>query len=334
MGKPRVLLILTGGTITMVQDPVGGVLIPASKPEHLIEAVPHLRKLADLDLRAISNIDSSDLQPELWSEIARVIVETQADYDGYVVTHGTDTLAYTAAALALLIENPKPIICTGAQRPLTGDLISDAQLNLAHAVEAATLDLGEVCVAFGNQLLRGGRAHKQSVFHLEAFTSFGVPALGEFGVRVRLTGGHRRRSDAPIGLRPHAFDNRVAWLPIFPGMNPVILDQLVALGTRGIFLQGYGAGNVPTQSRSLIPNIHAAVDCGVAVVLGTQCRLGGVESLYATGQAAITAGAISAGDMTPEMTVVKLMWALGQTQSLIEIQTLLETSVAGERNTL
>jgi L-asparaginase/Glu-tRNA(Gln) amidotransferase subunit D len=117
-------------------------------------------------------------------------------------------------------------------------------------------------------------------------------------------------------------------------MNPVILDQLVALGTRGIFLQGYGAGNVPTQSRSLIPNIHAAVDCGVAVVLGTQCRLGGVESLYATGQAAITAGAISAGDMTPEMTVVKLMWALGQTQSLIEIQTLLETSVAGERNTL
>lgn len=333
MGKPRILLILTGGTITMVQEPERGVLVPASKPDDLIAAVPHLQRMVDLDLRVISNIDSSDLQPELWSDIARTIVETQAEYDGYVVTHGTDTLAYTAAALALLIEHPKPIICTGAQRPLTGDHISDAPINLAHAVEAATLDLGEVCIAFGSRLLRGSRAHKLSAFHYEAFTSFGVPALGEFGGRVQLAGGHRRRSVDPMRLRPHELERQVAWLPIFPGMNPLLLDQLVACGIRGLFLQGYGAGNVPTHARSLIPGIQAAVEHGVAVVLGTQCRVGGMDALYATGQAALDAGAISAGDMTPEMTVVKLMWALGQTRSLAELQALLEMSVAGERDT-
>src|SRR3712207_3556078 len=103
MPKPRILLLLTGGTITMVPDPERGVLVPASQPDHLIAAIPQLQRMVDLDLRLISNIDSSDLQPELWIDIARTIVETEADYDGYVVTHGTDTLAYTAAALALLI---------------------------------------------------------------------------------------------------------------------------------------------------------------------------------------------------------------------------------------
>lgn len=333
MAKPRILLLLTGGTITMVPDAERGVLVPASQPEHLIAAIPQLQRMADLDLRVISNIDSSDLQPELWIDIARTIVETEDAYDGYVVTHGTDTLAYTAAALALLIEHPRPIICTGAQRPLLGDQISDAPLNLAHAVEAATLDLGEVCVAFGSQLLRGSRAHKLSAFHYEAFTSFGIPALGAFGGRVQLAGGHRRRDAEPMRLRAHAFERRVAWLPIFPGMDPLLLDQVVAFGSRGIFLQGYGAGNVPTHMRSLIPGIAAAVERDVAVVLGTQCRVGGMESLYATGQAAMEAGAISAGDMTPEMTIVKLMWALGQTQSLAELQALLQTNVAGERDT-
>lgn len=331
MDTPRVLTIFTGGTIAMVRSQQTGTLAPPASPTDLLSALPQLRRLADLDIVVLSNIDSSDLQPELWGEIAKTIHSAQDQYDGFVITHGTDTLAYTAAALSLLLDTAKPIICTGAQRPLVGELVSDAPLNLAHAVEAATLDLGEVCVVFGSQLLRGSRAHKLSEFHFEAFTSFGTPPLGSFGVTCRLGALHKHRSPGPTLLRSTEFDARVAWLPVYPGMHPRQIDVLVDAGARGIYLQGYGAGNIPTLERSLVPAIARATERGVTVLIGTQCSFGGVESIYATGLAALDAGAISAGDMSPEMSIVKLMWALGQTDRQAEIARLLTTSIAQER---
>lgn len=330
MPKPKVLLIFTGGTIAMIRKSPHDVLTPPEQPADLLDVVPQLRRLADIDISIVSNIDSSNLQPELWPQIAQLIVDTQHQYDGYVITHGTDTLAYTAAALSLFIDTSKPIICTGSQRPLVGDISSDAPLNLAHAVEAATLDIGEVCVAFGNKLFRGSCTHKLSEFHFDAFTSFDTPILAEFGVRTRLFNEHQPRRNEPIKLRSLLLDPRVAWLPVYPGMSPVILEQLLVLGIRGLYLQGYGAGNIPTLSRSLVPIVQTAVDTGVSVVIGTQCSRGGVETLYATGQAAFEAGVISAAQMTPEMAIVKLMWALGQATDREEIREIMEQPYAKE----
>jgi L-asparaginase len=224
------------------------------------------------------------------------------------------------------------VIVTGSHLPLVGHVATDAMLNLAHAVEAATLDIGEVAVAFGPVLLRGSRVHKHSEYHFDAFSTPNAPLLGEFGIRTRLTGIEVPKRSHRIELRNVTMNLKVQQLSIFPGMSPQVIEQAIAAGIKGLVIHGYGAGNVPTGHRSLLPAIARATEEGITVVISTQCTQGGVEVLYATGQAAIDAGAISAGDMTQEMTIVKLMWALGQSSSLADVRQIMERTYAHEHS--
>lgn len=326
--KPRILLVSTGGTITMLANGEGS-LSPCLDAEQLLVRVPELRQLAEVDVLPLVSLDSTNLQPDLWLRLSQVIFERMAAYDGFVVTHGTDTLVYTAAALSLMLQElPKPIVLTGAQVPLD-EIGSDGRTNLINAFRVAILDLAEVVVVFGSQIIRGPRAKKTSVFDLQAFTSVNAPPLGSIGLSIRLSEPHRVRGRRKPLLRAFLAPE-VAMIPVYPGLKPEIIDFL-ASSHRGIVLEGYGSGNIPTEGRSLCPAITAATQRRVPVVVCTQCMVGSTEmELYQVGRAALKAGAIPAMDMTPESTLVKLMWVLGQTSDPGTVESMMQKSFVGE----
>ncbi len=323
----RILIITTGGTVTMVRTPAG--LRPCQNADSLHEHVPELDQMATIDVQRLANIDSSNLQPSLWQDLARAIVARIDRYDGIVVTHGTDTLSYTAAALSFMLKDlPKPVVITGAQIPL-GEIGSDGRANLVNAVRIATSDLAEVVVVFGAQVIFGTRAKKTSVFDMQAITSVNELPLGTIGLFTRFNLPYRRRDTRRCTCR-EAIDDRVALLQMFPGFDPALLDY-AAKTHHGIVIAGYGTGNLPTEGRSLIPAIHQATTRGVPVVVCTQCIMGSTQmELYQVGRTALEAGAIPGLDMTPETAVVKLMWVLGQTRSLDRITELMLQPLASE----
>lgn len=326
--RPRLLLISTGGTITMFRN-ADGTLAPCADSRALLESVPELKLLADIDVRAVANVDSSNLQPDLWLPLARTIYENMGKYDGFVVTHGTDTLSYTAAALSFMLQElGKPVVITGSQVPLE-DIGSDGRANLINAFRVAIDDLAEVVVVFGSLIIRGTRAKKTSAFDLQAFTSANAPPIGTIGLSMKFDGWYRRRSKKKPLLRPF-LNQEVAMLPVYPGLKPQVLVYLSTTHA-GIILEGYGAGNIPTAEKSLVPAIREASARSVPVVVCTQCLVGSTEmELYQVGRAALQAGAIPAMDMTPETALVKLMWVLGQANDLRSIDSMMQKSFAGE----
>lgn len=324
MQRARVLVLLTGGTILMEPEPGDDVLRLPAEPAGLAQA-------GETDVISVANLDSCNVQPELWTQLAQQIAHNASRYDGFVVVHGTDTMAFTSSALALLLETTKPVVCTGAQVPLSCKGRSDGVLNLTHAIQTASLDIGEVCVVFGGKILRGSRVRKRSAFHLDAFFSPSTPLIGEFGVNTSLSSTRQRRGTGAVVLRSDRFDQRVAWLPLYPGMSADLLQAAVASGAKGLFLQGFGMGHIPTLPPQFLRTLHRIVSSGVSVVLGTQCIEGGGPSVYALAQAAEAIGIISVTDMTPEMTVTKLMWALGQSLLPDRVRHIMETEVARER---
>lgn len=327
--QPRILLVSTGGTITMLSDGEGG-LSPCADAGMLLERVPELRALAVVDVLPLVNVDSSNLQPGLWVRLAQAIYERMPFYDGFVVTHGTDTMAYTAAALSFLLQElPKPVVITGSQVPLE-DLGSDGRSNLINAFRVATLDLAEVALVFGSLIIRGPRAKKTSVFDMQAFTSVNAPPLGSIGLTIRLQEPYRLRSKRKPLLRAF-LDPDVAMVPAYPGIRPAVVEYLTSTH-RGLVLEGFGSGNLPTEGEaSLCPAIAAATGRGVPVVVCTQCMVGSTEmELYQVGRAALQAGAIPAMDMTPETTLVKLMWVLGQARDLPTVESMMLKSFVGE----
>ena len=278
---------------------------------------------------SVANLDSSNLTPDLWAVIARAIFQRMKDFDGFVVAHGTDTLCYTASALAFFLQElNKPVILTGAQVPLE-EIGSDGRANLINAVRVAISELAEVAVVFGSLVIRGTRAKKMSVCDMQAFISVNDVPLGTIGLAIRFSEFARLRSRRKPMLRVFLNDN-VAMVPVYPGMNPEIITFL-ARTHKGIVIEGYGAGNIPTGEKSLIPAISTAIAAGVPVVVCTQCIIGSTEmELYQVGRAALDAGAIPAMDMTPETTMVKLMWVLGQTTDVTTIDSMMQKSFIGE----
>ncbi|HNX74476.1 MAG TPA: asparaginase [Candidatus Rifleibacterium sp.] len=327
-GRPRVLILTTGGTITMLRGPRGD-FYPCEDARSLIEKIPELNQLAVIEVLSVANLDSSNLTPDLWAVIARAIFQRMKDFDGFVVAHGTDTLCYTASALAFFLQElNKPVILTGAQVPLE-EIGSDGRANLINAVRVAISDLAEVAVVFGSLVIRGTRAKKMSVCDMQAFISVNDVPLGTIGLAIRFNESARLRSRRKPMLRVFLNDN-VAMVPVYPGMNPEIITFLASTH-KGIVIEGYGAGNIPTGEKSLIPAISAAISAGVPVVVCTQCIIGSTEmELYQVGRAALDAGAIPAMDMTPETTMVKLMWVLGQTTDVTTIDSMMQKSFIGE----
>ncbi len=324
--RKRVLLLHTGGTLGMTGTP----LEPGDFQETLTLRVPELSEIAELETRIVCNLDSTDLGPVEWSKLATIIAKERPRVDGAVIIHGTDTMAYTASALAFALQGlDMPVILTGAQRPLSS-VRTDARRNLQDAVEVATGDICEVGICFDGLLLRGCRAVKNDAGRYRAFTSPGLPPLAEFGLSIDLGVNARTRPGRPFRCEPD-FDPQVAVVFVHPGLKPAILARMLSSDDiKGVVVAALGVGNLPTKTRALAPVIRDAVDRGIVVVAVTQwggsVRLGA----YKTGEGLRDAGAISGGRMRVQAAVPKLMHALANHADPVIRRAYLELDIAGE----
>ncbi len=334
---PRLLLLLTGGTLLMTPtDPgkgrPGSISIDEERMiRDLVREVPSLGRLADFDTRLLFQMDSANMQPSHWLTLAREIHAALPSYDGVVVVHGTDTMAYTASALALLLGPlPKPVVLTGAQRPLI-EARTDARQNLVDAALVATLAVPEVAIVMGSRVMRGARATKRDAWSLDAFESPNCAPLVELGIGVELA-PHVR---APEPLAP--FDDRlesgVLAVRVFPGLDPALVRGALRLGVKGLVLTAYGSGTLPNQGGSLIPALEEARERDVPVLVVSQCHRGFVDlRQYEGGASAAAAGAISGGDMTTEAAIAKMMIGLGRYGNGEALRRFLAANVVGERD--
>ena len=334
-----ILIIYTGGTIGMVQDPETGTLVPIDF-RHISDHVPELRKFG-YQLHSVSFEpvkDSSNIDPLIWKKIAEIIEEGYSHFDGFIILHGTDTMAYSASALSFMLENlQKPVIFTGSQLPI-GLLRTDGRENLITAIEiAAAMDNGtpavpEVCIYFDNKLTRGNRTTKMSAEHFDAFASPNYPPLAEVGLHLKYFPSLIRYIPDEKTLAVHkSFDTNVAILKLFPGINRKLVQAIINIeGLRAIIVETFGSGNAPTY-KWFLDDLRDFIDAGGIILNVTQCHGGSVEmGLYETSRQMMAAGVVSGADITFEASVTKLMHLLGRYQSRDQIVESLKTSLAGE----
>ncbi len=293
----------------MVHEGDPGHLVPSEQTPDLERYVPSLAQVADIDGRMVSNVDSSDLTPKDWARLAQAIVDAHNDYDGFVVLHGTDTMAFTACALSFMLSGDhKPIVLTGSQRPLR-EPRTDARVNLVHSAICATMGIREVGLYFGNHLFRGNRATKTSVDAYDAFASPNHPPLVEIGVDIEQVSPALERTE-PLQLHT-GFETNISVISTFPGMSPAVIDSIVDSGSKAVVLRGFGEGNLPIAGWPQA--IRRATDADVQVLVASQCRTGSSRpGRYAGSDSAEDAGALFLGDMTGEAAVVKAMCLLGR----------------------
>lgn len=336
--KSKVLLIYTGGTIGMMQDVKSGQLKPFDFA-HLTEQIPELKKF-DVQLSAYSfdkPIDSSNMHPDIWVKIAKTIEKNYSAYDGFVILHGSDTMAFTASALSFMLENlAKPVILTGSQLPI-GTIRTDGKENLITAIEiAAAKENGkpivpEVCIYFEYQLYRGNRTHKYNAEHFQAFNSANYPILAEAGVHLKYN--HSAIAKVPKQkLKVHTKLNlNIAILKMFPGISKEVVDAILnTKGLKGLILETFGAGNAPTE-KWLIDSLSKAIKKGIVIYNVTQCNAGAVEQgKYETSAALKKIGVLGGADITTEAAVTKMMFLLGNYSSENEIKNQLTKNLRGE----
>lgn len=327
--KPRVLILHTGGTLGMRPRQPDRALAPDEFGSAVLEQVPEVREIAAVEARVFCNIDSSDVTPAHWMALAREIASSIAGYDGIVITHGTDAMAYTASALSYVLDGlPRPVILTGAQRPLA-DPHSDGRGNLVGAVELATRAIPEVGIYFDGVLLRGNRTMKRSSFAYAAYRSPNFPPLAEIGMEVRLL--VEPRSPGGTCRVTGGFEPRVVAVRLLPGQPTEPLAALASTGIGAVLVQAFGVGNVPVVDRGFAHAIDTLTAAGIVVAIGSQSMHGRVDlSRYAGGRLAAEAGAVGAGDMTVEAAVVKLMYLLATCGGPLEVKARLGVPIAGE----
>mgnify|MGYP000927974276 CR=1 FL=1 len=336
--KPSVLVIYTGGTIGMIRNPHNGALEPFDF-DHLYRHLPVLESL-QCQIDSISFdpvIDSSDMNPTFWIRLAETIEENYERYDGFVVLHGTDTMAYSASVLSFMLENlNKPVIFTGSQLPL-GMIRSDGRENFITALEIATAwedntpVVPEVAICFENKLMRGNRTTKFNAEHFDAFLSGNYPPLAEVGIHIRY---NRDRILKPSfrRLKVHKkLDNRVLLVKLFPGIHPSYLDAITRVpGLKGIILETFGSGNAPTDP-DFLEAISGITGRGITIFNVTQCKAGGVEQgLYQSGIALGKLGVVSGNDITTESALAKMMYLLGEGFEGADLHRMLMTPLRGE----
>lgn len=334
MAHPRLFVIYAGGTIGMQKTSAGHAPAPGYLPAELAAIARRTPDFPDYQLKEYAPlIDSSNLRPEHWNRMADDIAAHYRDFDGFVVIHGTDTMAYTASALSFMLENlGKPVIVTGAMVPLS-EHPNDAEQNLVDAFHwAGRAEISEVCIAFNRQLLRGNRARKLWGSEIGAFGSPNYPILGRFQGEAELHGA-LCLPPASQPFRVHRIDPdlAIAGIKLYPGHSTRLTAAALATPLRGAVIESYGAGNAPDADSALMEAFAAATARGTVLVNCTQCVSGRVEmGQYAAGSALARAGLVSGLDMTPEAALAKLYFLLSQPRGLLHVEDLLTANLRGE----
>ena len=335
-----VLLIYNGGTIGMIQNPETGAL-ESFNFDHLLNFVPELKRF-NYHISTYSfepPIDSSDMEPYHWARLVRIVESNYDRYDGFVILHGTDTMAYTASAMSFMLENlSKPVILTGSQLPM-GMLRTDGKENLITAIEIAaaknpdgTAMVPEVCIYFESDLMRGNRTTKINAEKFNAFKSYNYPCLGHSGIDIKIKPERVRRPLPGKPLKAHyLFDTNVVVLTLFLGIQECLISSVFHIeGLKAVVMKTFGSGNAP-QKPWFIRLIKEASERGIVIVNITQCQSGSVEmERYETGRQLLEAGVISGYDSTPECALTKLMFLLGHNLPPDQVRRLMNTSLAGE----
>ena len=322
--KKKILVIGTGGTIASIKTKEG--LKPAYKTDSLLSLFPEANEMAETNGMELFNLDSTNMQPKHWSEMAEKIKEQYDNFDGFVITHGTDTMHYTAVALSFMLKNlNKPVILTGSVKTIGKN--SDAKQNFLDSILAASSNINEVCIVFHEKIIKGSRAKKVTneatkiaKNGMGVFTSINHHFVGKFIGKVEgiydrkivlnkkykiINGRNKKRLQVLSGL-----DANIGFLKIYPGFNSKILDKFTNFNC--VILEAFGPGNLPFSGNSILEKIKELNDNGIPVFVTTQNPFGEVDmSLYEVGTKAMKAGAIPCNDMTSEAVIVKAMWLFG-----------------------
>lgn len=328
----KILLIATGGTIASGKTPAG--MNPQLAPAELLEMVPQHAAFCQVDYKQLLNLDSTNVQPEHWQLMARECSEALDTYDGIVISHGTDTLSYTASALSFMLQNlNKPVIVTGSQKTIS-DPTGDARDNLLQSLLAASSELAGVFAVFHGKVILGSHTVKICTHSFDAFASINAPlaAYIEDGELIIPPDSLAKKKTGNNDFRlVDSLDPKVMLIRLIPGFEPEWLRQIALLDIHGIVIEAYGYGGLPFCGRDLLSVVKELLAQNIAVALGTQVLYEKTDlSVYEVAVKARDAGVISTGIMTSEAVVTKLMWALGQSRDLEEIRKIMNQDIALE----
>jgi glutamyl-tRNA(Gln) amidotransferase subunit D len=339
---PVLSILSTGGTIASKVDYRTGAVSPQFSTEDILEAIPELGQIANIRGKVIYSILSENMRAEYWRKLAtEVYNEIKNDAEGIIVTHGTDTMGYTAAALSFMVQTPVPVVLVGSQRSADRPS-SDAAMNAICAAKVACSDVAEVVVVMHGStsdnfcfIHRGTKVRKMHTSARDAFQSVNDVSIGKVyydtsnieKIRFEFFSAYNKRGEKELELKDK-FEEKCCLIKFYPGADPAILDFFIAQGYKGIVLEGTGLGHV---SAEWIPGVARAVKGGIPVVMTSQCLYGTIcDRVYDTGRDLLHAGIIEGDDLLPETALVKLMWVLGQTTDMEEVRRLMHENIAGE----
>lgn len=335
----KILLIATGGTIASSES--GGGLTPSIDVKSLLAYIPDIKSVCQLDGISVMNVDSTNMNPSLMAAIAQAVADNYESYDGFVVAHGTDTMAYSAAAMTYMLKNlAKPVVFTGSQIPIEA-LYTDAKKNLSDAIRFACEGINGVYVTFDGMVINGAHAMKIKTRSSDAFETVNFPVIAEIKLgritynQVLDYSGHLQQLSRPVSGE-FAIDTRlcpdILILKIFPGIRPDIFD-FIKNTYRGVIIESFGIGGIPNEHNDIVAKIHELIDAGVAVVITTQCIYEGIDlSIYEVGQNLAKQNVIIGADMTTEAITMKLMWALAHYDSIEAIKEYMEAPLFSDRS--